>query len=431
MRAPAIVALALLCAPASEAQWMFRGGPSHEGVGARAPRSAPRVKWRFPTGDRIVSSPSWADGVVYFGSDDGRVYAVATATGLLRWSTETGGPVRSTPAVAGGVVYVVSYDGRLYALDAATGDRRWAFRTQGERAFEAKGLHGMQPAGQTFFDPYDVFLSSPAVVDGVVYFGSGDGRVYAVDAATGAERWHAQTGDVVHASPAVADATVYVGSWDGDFYALDAASGALRWRFQAGRDDVLHNQVGFQSSAAVVGGVVYVGCRDSKLYALDAATGQERWRYDNEGSWVVGSPAVANGRVVFATSDSRKFHVLDAATGKPVASQEAGAFMFSSPTLAGDVVLVGVLHGQLDARDASSGALLWSHEVPMSRGPAGRLLAADRTFDGPVLYASGWGPDAVAGFFRQTAVGSVFSTPIVADGLVVFGSADGALYALE
>ena len=137
------------------------------------------------------------------------------------------------------------------------------------------------------------------------------------------------------------------------------------------------------------------------------------------------------GRVVFATSDSRKFHVLDAATGKPVASQEAGAFMFSSPTLAGDVVLVGVLNGQLDARDASSGALLWSHEVPMSRGPAGRLLAADRTFDGPVLYASGWGPDAVAGFFRQTAVGSVFSTPIVADGLVLFGSADGALYALE
>jgi outer membrane protein assembly factor BamB len=431
VRAPAIGLLVLLTASPLGAQWMFRGGPAHAGVTGQAPRTAPKVKWRFPTGDRVVSSPSVADGVVYFGSDDGRVYAVTAATGRLLWSVETNGPVRSTPAVAGGVVYVVSYDGRLYALDARTGGRRWAFRTQGERAFEAKGLHGMQPASQTFFDPYDVFLSSPAVAGGVVYFGSGDGRVYAVDAATGAERWHVQTGDVVHASPAVADGVVFVGSWDGDFYALDAATGAERWRFRGGRDDVLHNQVGFQSSAAVVDGVVYVGCRDSKLYALDAATGAERWQFDNEGSWVVGSPAVAGGRVTFATSDSRKLHVLDARTGKAVASQTGDAYMFSSPALAGDVVLIGVLNGQLDARDAGTGALLWSYEVDASHGPAGRVLATDRTFDGPVLYPSSWGPDTMAGFFRQAAVGSVFSTPLVADGLVLFGSADGALYALE
>jgi outer membrane protein assembly factor BamB len=410
---------------------MFRGGPAHAGVTAQAPRTAPKVKWRFPTGDRVVSSPSLAGGVVYFGSDDGRVYAVTAATGRRLWSVETNGPVRSTPAVDGGVVFVLSYDGRLYALDARTGGRRWTFRTGGERAFEAKGLHGWQPASQTFVDPFDVFLSSPAVADGVVYFGSGDGRVYAVDAATGVERWHVQTGDVVHASPAVVGGVVFVGSWDGDFYALDAATGAERWRLEGGRDDVLHNQVGFQSSAAVVDGVVYVGGRDSKLYALDAATGRERWRYDNEGSWVVGAPAVANGRVVFATSDSRRLHVLDAGTGKAVASQTGGAYMFSSPALAGDVVLIGVLNGQLDARDATTGALLWSYEVEASRGPAGRVLAADRTFDVPVLYPSAWGPDAMASFFRQTAVGSVFSTALVADGLVLFGSADGALYALE
>jgi outer membrane protein assembly factor BamB len=410
---------------------MFRGGPAHAGTTDAAPRTPPRVKWRFPTGDRVVSSPSWADGVVYFGSDDGRVYAVTVATGRQLWSAETNGPVRSTPAVAAGVVYATSYDGRLYALDAATGGRRWVFRTQGERAFEAKGLHGMQPAGQTFFDPFDVFLSSPTVEGGVVYFGSGDGRVYAVDAATGAERWHAQTGDVVHASPAVVGGVVYVGSWDGDFYALDAATGRERWRFAGGRDDVLHNQVGFQSSAAVSDGVVYVGCRDSKLYALDAATGRERWRYDNEGSWVVGSPAVANGRVYFATSDSRRFHVLDAATGKAVASRTGGAYMFSSPSLAGSVVLVGVLNGQLDARDAATGDLLWSYEIEASHGAAGRVLAADRAFDSAVLYPSSWGPDTMAGFFRQAAVGSVFSTPLVAGGLVLFGSADGALYALE
>jgi eukaryotic-like serine/threonine-protein kinase len=424
------LALALVAGPAS-AQWMFRGGPAHPGTAEAAPRHAPRVKWRFPTGDRVVSSLAWHEGVVYFGSDDGRVYAVAAATGRQLWMAATNGPVPSTPAVKDGVVYATSYDGRLYALDARTGARRFTFRTNGERRFEARGLHGMQPARQTFFDPFDVFLSSPAVAGGVVYFGSGDGRIYAVDAASGQERWHVQTGDVVHASPAVAGGLVYAGSWDGDLYALDAATGEERWRFHGGRDDVIHNQVGFQSSPAVAGGVVYVGCRDSKLYALDAATGKERWRYDNEGSWVVGSPAVANGRVYFATSDSRRFHVLDAATGSSVASQTSSAYMFSSPTVAGDVVLIGVLNGTLEARDAGTGALVWSYEVEASHGPAGRALAADRTFDMPVLYPSSRGVDTIAGYVRQTSVGAIFSTPVVAQGLVLFGSADGAVYALE
>jgi outer membrane protein assembly factor BamB len=426
-----IAASALLSAGPASAQWMFRGGPTHLGTGDAAPRQAPRVRWRFPTGDGVVSSPVWRDGIVYFGSEDGRVYAVEAKNGRQLWMTSTNGPVSSTPAVSDGVVYATSYDGRLYALDARTGGRRWTFATGGERHFEAKNLHGFQPARQTFFDPFDVYLSSPAVEGGVVFFGSGDGRVYAVDGASGRERWHVQTGDVVHASPAVSGGVVYVGSWDGDLYALDAATGQERWRFHGGQDPLIHNQVGFQSSAAVVDGVIYVGCRDSKLYALDAATGQERWRYDNEGSWVVGSPAVAHGRVYFATSDSRRFHVLDAATGKPIASQTSSAYMFSSPTVAGDVVLIGVLNGTLEARDAGTGALLWSYEVEASRGPAGRVLAADRTFDTPLLYASSWGASPFAAFVRQAGVGSIFSTPLVAGGLVLFGSADGALYALE
>ena len=73
----------------------------------------------------------------------------------------------------------------------------------------------MQPRQQTFADAYDVFLSSPVVADGTVWFGSGDGHVYALDAATGALRWKFATGGVVHASPALADGTLYVGSWDG------------------------------------------------------------------------------------------------------------------------------------------------------------------------------------------------------------------------
>jgi outer membrane protein assembly factor BamB len=103
----------------------------------------------------------------------------------------------------------------------------------------------------TIADPFDVFLSSPTVGGGAVYFGSGDGNVYALDAANGDLRWKFRTGDVVHASPAYADGIVYVGSWDSYFYAVDAKTGAEKWRFHGGEDPLIHNQVGFQSSPAV------------------------------------------------------------------------------------------------------------------------------------------------------------------------------------
>jgi len=81
----------------------------------------------------------------------------------------------------------------------------------------------------------------------------------------------------VHASPAYADGIVYVGSWDGRLYAVDAKSGQQRWVFQGGVDELIHNQQGFQSSPAVAGGVVFSGCRDAHVYALDARTGEQKW----------------------------------------------------------------------------------------------------------------------------------------------------------
>jgi outer membrane protein assembly factor BamB len=176
---------------------------------------------------------------------------VDAADGTQRWKYKTGGPVPATPAVAGAVVYVGSYDGKFYALDATTGKARWKFATDGRAAAsKRRNLHGMLPKNQTIADPFDVFLSSPVVAQGAVYFGSGDGHLYALDATSGALNWKFKTGDVVHSSPAYADGVVYFGSWDSYFYAVDAKTGAQRWRFQGGEDAAIHNQVGFQSSPA-------------------------------------------------------------------------------------------------------------------------------------------------------------------------------------
>lgn len=413
-------------------QSMFRGDPAHSGTyPGRVPRAFHRTKWVFPTGDRIVGSPILQDNALFFGGDDGNIYAVEADTGRQIWKRSTGGPVPCTPAIANGTLFAASYDGKLYALNTQTGAVRWKFATEGERRFEAKGIHGLEPKNQTIADQYDVFLSSPVVVQNSVYFGSGDGHLYALDTGTGELKWKFKTGDVIHASPAYANGVLYVGSWDSFFYAVDATTGKEKWRFHGGEDPLIHNQVGFQSSAAVVDGVVYVGCRDSNVYALDAGSGAEKWRFNNEMSWVITSPAVVGGKVYFATSDSSLYHVVDADTGKSAVRQQDKAYMFSSPTVVGDVVLIGVLNGSLEARDRQSGELLWEFQTEASKQNKGWVLTADRKFNGPMLYYSSWREAPVVATERQFGVGAIFSSPLVANGVVYFGSTDGNLYALE
>lgn len=81
--------------------------------------------------------------------------------------------------------------------------------------------------------------------------------------------WTHTTGDGVRSSPAVVDGTVYIGSWDEKVYALDAATGTPRWTYTTGG--------AVYSSPAVMDGTVYIGSHDTKVYALDAATGTPRW----------------------------------------------------------------------------------------------------------------------------------------------------------
>jgi outer membrane protein assembly factor BamB len=323
---------------------MFRSEPAHAGVSRDAgPSAFHRVKWTFPTGDRIVSSPVYRDGVIYFGGDDGNVYAVNAADGRQLWKHATGGPVPATPALAGDLLYIGSYDGKFYALEARTGVTRWKFATGGERRFEAKGLHGLQPRNQTIPDQFDVYLSSPVVAGGAVFFGSGDGN----------------------------------------------------------------------------------------LYALDAATGKEKWRYNASGSWIITSPAVTRGKVVAATSDSSLYLVLDAQTGKPVVQKQGNAYVFASPAVAGDIVYVGVLNGSLEARDLASGDVLWEFRTDASRRNEGWVLTSERKFNSPFLFRSSWREAPVVATERQFGIGAIFSTPLVVDGVVYFGSTDGSLYAVE
>jgi len=411
---------------------MFRGDLAHTGAyDGPAITALPKVKWAFKTGGAIFSSPAIVENLAYIGSTDGNLYALDISDGRELWKFATKGRIVSSPAVANGTVFIESYDGKLYAIDARTGEQKWVFATGGERRFNARHIHGLQPDAESMPDPFDFYLSSPAVANGLVYFGSGDGNVYAVDAAIGALKWKFTTGDVVHASPAVAGGLVLVGSWDTNFYALDAATGAERWRFKTGDDENTHNQTGIQSSAAVADGIVYFGCRDSKLYALDLKTGRQLWAYNNKGSWVIGSPAVKDGTVYFATSDSALFHAVDAKTGEERFSLTFAWPMFSSPTIAGQFVYLGSHEGKLLAIDVAARKLAWTFQTDASKQNGPALTLPDGKPNYRAAMASPFYEDIVVGIHKMFSVGAILSSPAVVGGVIYIGSADGALYALQ
>jgi outer membrane protein assembly factor BamB len=424
----ASVGLPAFCADAS----MFRGNPEHTGVyDDIGVAKFSQVKWKFHTAGQVISSPAVSGGVVFVGSTDGNFYAVDRESGTLKWKFAAKSRITSSAAVADGQVYFGAYDGNFYAVNAASGQLTWKFQTGGERRFAATHLHGSQPAAETMPDPFDFYLSSPAVWSGAVFFGSGDGNIYALDAVSGALKWKFKTGDVVHASPAIAGGTLFIGSWDSYFYALDAATGKEKWRFKTGEDPDTHNQVGIQSSAAVVDGTVYFGCRDSNFYALDALTGQKIWVFSNHGSWVIGSPAIQDRKVYFATSDTSLLYALDAKNGSPIFSLKfQGWPLFSSPAIAGSKLYIGSHMGKLIAIDLASQKTSWMFETDGAKQNGAAWTKADGTPNYEAAFQSDFYDDIVTGVSRMMAIGTILSSPVVVDRTIYVGSADGNLYAL-
>ena len=163
------------------------------------------------------------------------------------WTAGVGHSVETAPALHDGVLYIGSNNGRLVALDAKTGDHQWKFDTDG------------------------AVKSSPAVSDAsgsaVVFFGNEDKMVYAVNR-TGHPVWVFDAGAAVKSSPAItADGhIVIIGCDSGEVFGLDALTGSKRWSIR--------------TSGAVVGGVsigvdgtAYFGSYDNFLYAVDSQTG--------------------------------------------------------------------------------------------------------------------------------------------------------------
>jgi outer membrane protein assembly factor BamB len=344
--------------------------------------------WQASTGGAISSTPALANGVVYVGSGDARLYAFTASTGALVWSGTTGGAVSSSPAVANGVVYVGSADTKVYAFAASCSlscAPLWTGTTGG------------------------AVSSSPAVSNGAVYVGSGDDRLYEFNLVNGtpgvdwpaymyggahasyspaataitpanegslslAYRWipdpptmTGQPNNVIFASPTVVNHRIYIGAYTGVFYALDETTGATIWKQFLGFEPAKTcNAQGFVSTATVTTDpstgklTVYVASGDGNLYALDAAHGTVLWKSavaipsptaNDYFNW--SSPTVVNNKIYVGVASQCDnplvpggVRMYDQATGTQLASYtsvppgDLGAGVWSSVAATPDGVVI-------------------------------------------------------------------------------------------
>ena len=273
---------------------MYIGGGSDNTIHAlRANTGAP--VWNYTTTGHVESTPAVSSGIVFAGDYSGNLIALNAITGTLIWSKTTSGAIRSSPAVANGIVYVGSEDDYIYAFNASSGTPVWSYKTNG------------------YVD------SSPAIANGVLYVASAspDGYIYAIDATTGAFLWKCNPTPIITSttsSLAVVNGVIYGGSGTGSttgyVYAVSTTTHSTIWSNYTQYGSV-------ESSPAVVNGLVYVGCDDHNVYAFDAATGNPKWQFTTGDEINSGSPGVANGIVYIASEDGYAY-ALDANTGNMI-----------------------------------------------------------------------------------------------------------------
>lgn len=335
----------------------------------------------------------------------------------IAWKYTTGGSVISSPTVANGVVYVGSQDKNVYALNAQNGNLIWNFVTGGS------------------------IEDSAAVAGGMLYIESDDGYVYCLNAQTGSLSWHTYVGNNLHftyanlmltSSPVVSGGMVYIGSLDSNLYALNADTGAVVWKTPAGGP--------IECSPAYSDGAVYFTSQQPStgmLFKLNADTGQVVWNftipYNHSflgGTEMLGSPSVAAG-MVFASSDWGAYYAVNTQSGQMVwdfINPVATEFIVSSPIYVdGSLYIINIFN--IDCLNAVNGKLLWSSytgdELYVSPSYAdNKIYVATSERHIYVLNTVTDGAKIATG----TTPSSSWSSPTIANGMLYIGCNDWNVY---
>ena len=345
-----------------------RGGQFPAKPDARRYPAAPAPLWKYNLGSGTWAPPVVAGATVYIGTSAGLFHAVHAGDGSGEW-VWTGANAIDGRAVAGvDTVYVLDTKANLVALDRASGSLRWITPLHDEKIAGAPA-----PDNPTF----NHRAATPLLLDGVVYCGSSDGGLYALDASTGAKRWRHEAGAPVFSGVGLHGAdTLMFGTMDGSAVLLD------RWT----RKEVLRVRTGggIVTTPIVAAGRLIVGSRDYMLYGFNLADGALAWRFSYWFSWVESTPVLADGLVYVGASDYSRVTALDPATGKARWATPVHGMNWGTPLVTADLVFTGTVSqniagtaihhiGGIMALDRASGAVKWQllAETPPENGFGG------------------------------------------------------------
>lgn len=293
-------------------------------------------KWNRQLDNQSTSAPAVASDTVYVGGWE-ELYAISTDTGGVRWSFQ---PAKGSddsyyldPVVSGGTVYFTGWKS-LYAVDSETGREKWKVALRGVTITVPTVYSGTIYVGTYTPDRRETTYlyalggntgqekwkrqatgggigGAVAATNGVLYVGTLNDGLLALDAGTGQEKWRYNPGTGIATAPAVAYGIVYVTN-RGTLYALDAQTGKEKWRLQAGgdlpTDPVIAEGIVYFGSSTVNVGVLFGGKPSGDLHAVDAQSGQELWKYTVEGS-ISRTPSVADGTIYFGTDEGTLYAV--------------------------------------------------------------------------------------------------------------------------
>ncbi len=324
---------------------------------------------------------------------------VAAPSTHVRWKFRTEDEIRTSPTIFRGMVYVGSYDTNMWAINADTGQFVWKLPTGGGIA------------------------SSPAVDPStkLVIFGSEDHLIYAADITTGRVAWTYNTRDKIRAAPRIAHNHVFIGSDDGNLYALVAQTGRFLWTFEAGSP--------IRSRPFVTNEIVVFGADDGTIYGVELS-GKRKWAMRAKRA-VHSSPYVDPvENVCFVGSFDNFVYALDASSGYTLWRFRTGGPIVSSPAVLDDTVFIGSTDGKVYAINANAGKEKWQFDLQ-------KPVVASPIIHNNFLYIGTTGNsmhclDVKTGkqIWKFDTGGQITSTGCAEDNLLVFGSLDHHLYAL-
>lgn len=305
--------------------------------------------------------------LVFFGSNDGKFYALNAKNGEKKWNFSTDNKILASPTYANGIVYFGGMFNNFFAINSTNGSKIWEYKInhknvspsiQGdyicfgsyEETIVAKSSNGelVRRIGLPLTE-------SPMVEDNIFYFGYGG-----FDASLNkfVNDFNFRCGFIAgifsyfNPNPVLNNGTIFCNDSQ-DFVARNIKTGIYKWKFKT--------DASYFSSSTLNDGIIYFcnsnGASSDKLYALNAETGKKIW--EQSYSFRISSPTVFGGQVIVGSLDG-KLYSFDAKTGTLKWSFSTNGVILSSPVVVNDIVFFGSNDKNFYAIDAKSGKSIWT-----------------------------------------------------------------------